>query len=210
MTTQNLWTLVSTIDEVKNFHLAEEKIWNFSPEIQEYLYLISKIANEVRWLGELERKLKQEFWAGKILEVGGFRLANAIAVPWTLIRREVGKIILPNGETLMPTETNMGNKVIDPIGWASKTTAPSDGYWLLGKVAELRPNSPEFNEELYEQVMNRLVKLDPKWIAFEVWKEETALMPLYAIGWVDDIIGRFSDEKRNSDIPTAKYHGINS
>lgn len=205
------WTLVSTIDWTENFHLGKWQQLDWcSPEVQEYIDTLSRIANEVQWLGELEKKLIIEFWEWAILNAWNIRLANAIGFENTLIRRNVDSIILPDGETDMPTTTNMGWNVIDSIAWSSKPPAPSKWYGLFWKIPQLRPNHDNFDEELHTQIMDKLIKLNSKWIAFEVWKDETALMPVFSIEWVDNLIQQFSSPKENNDTPTAKYYWINS
>jgi len=209
--TKQFWTLISEIDWVKNFHLEQWAELDInSREIRDYINTLLWITSEVKWLWELERKLIENFWEWKILNNWNFRLANAIGFEWTLIRRRAEKIILPDWETEMPTKTNIGWNVIDPIAWSSKPAAPSIWYGLLGKISELRRNSTDFNEELHSQVINRIISLAPKWIAFEVWPDETVLMPVFSIEWAHDLIQQFSEDEQKSDVQTAKHYWINS
>lgn len=208
--TRQHWNLISTIDWVENYHLKNEDEFPLnSVEITEYRSNLSRIINEVQRLWELERKLREEFWTD-IIYIDWYRVANAIGVAGTRIRREADSIILPHWETMMPTKTNLGWNIIDSIGFSSKVAAPSIWYWILGKIPQFRPNDIRFDEDLHNAIMSRLVTIQDKWIAFEVWKDEKAIMPVFSIDWISDLVSQFSDTRQESDTQTSKYYWINS
>ena len=80
----------------------------------------------------------------------------------------------------------------------------------MGKISQLRPNSWDFNWALHKQVMDRLISIQSKWVAFEVWTEEKVIMPVFSISWIEDLVSQFSDTREGSDTQTSKYYGINS
>lgn len=208
----DFWTHVSTIDWVRNFHRAWWlPRWIESPIISEYTDALSRIVKETTTLWGLEARLREEFWTD-IIEVDWSRLACTIAVSGTQIRRKAERIILPNGETAMPTQTNMGWDVVDPIWWSSKVIAPSEWYGFLGKILELRTHhdNDRFDEKTHSKIMNTQVALKDKWFAFEIWDKESVIMPAYSIEGVRELVQRYSEPMRKWDIQTSKHYAINS
>ena len=106
----------------------------------------------------------------------------------------------------------MWNTVIDPIGWSSKVMVPSEGYGVIWKIVELRPQegNAKFDQELYDDVMNSSVDFEAKWLVIENWEWETAVMPVLKIKWANDVIESLSIEMEEWDISTAKHVLINS
>lgn len=218
---------VSEIDWVRNIFLPSqtpiilsekeliEITWNnnISKVILSYQENLYKLLEEkINTLLDLESALKNNFSTEPTYldEQWFVRLANCIAWKDTQIHRDANAIILTDWQTQVPTKTNMEQKVIDPIGWSSKWIAPSLGYWILWKIPELRPMSPEFNEKVYNEIMNTKISIEMVWISFESWEQEIVIMPTYKIAWWDNIISDYSEERRKDDIQTAKHYWINS
>jgi hypothetical protein len=127
-------------------------------------------------------------------------------------------ISIPDGQTNMPTKTNIWKQVIDPIGWSSKWIAPSwwynkwkpEWYWILWKIPELRPMSGTFNRKIYNEIMNIKISLEHAGISIEKWPQEIAIMPTYKIKWWEEVISQFSEDKKEWDIQTAKHYWVNN
>ncbi len=231
------YKIISTIDWVTNSHTTDSQFFEHLHKQSADIESIDKQANQIifkidsllRWkvrildntilIHDLEKLLQENFSteAAYVDDNWFIRFANCFAWADTQIHREASKIDLPDWETRMPTKTNMWGGIIDPIGWASKWLAPSWGYnnwspkWygLLWKILQLRPMAKEFNQEIYEEIMNTRVLFEDMWISFESSEEEVAIMPTIKIHWGEDLISQFSEGRETTDIQTAKHYWIN-
>ncbi|MDD3646243.1 MAG: hypothetical protein PHH06_02420 [Candidatus Gracilibacteria bacterium] len=208
--------LVSTVDGVKNLWLSNLcGIGEYKGKIEDEVNrLIDLTSIDGLSLLKLEQILKKTYGEGELKYIEGRRFANCFAWRNTQLHRDAKTIIIPGGKIERVSETNMGIKITDPIGWSSKTPAPSggkgEGYGLLGKIPQLRPMSTDFNQELYNNLMNLGIEVRYKGIAVENGQEETAIMPTFELIGGEELIIPFSEIKTNLDIPTAKWFGINN
>ena len=224
---------ISEIEWVSNLFTKEQTLSNEKDDnttiqaINEYICKIDDILRKNIWdktmtLAELEEYLKKWFWTDLHyldwkIDWNKLRLANCFAWPETHMYRDANNIILPNWETPMPTKTNIWARVVDPIGWMSKWPAPSgwynnwnpEWYGIMGKILELRPASDKFNKKVYMELMNTRISFIQTWIAVESWKDEIAVMPTFKMTWWEDIISKFSEERKENDIQTAKHYLVN-
>ncbi len=235
LTTNKKVKLISSIDWTKNFFTKSHNLWSIWKKnliTQKVDWYINHVHNLLKnndhlrqniKLLELEEDLKYNFTKeAKYLEIENLekniRIANCFAWAKTQIYRKVENIIIANWDTNMPTKTNMWKKVVDPIGWSSKSIAPSwwynnwnpEWYWLLWKIPKLRPSSEKFDINIYKELMNTRVKISQTWIAIEYWPEEVVFMPTYKIFWGEDIIKNFSEPIKKPCIKTSKYYWINT
>lgn len=214
---------VSEVEWVSNLFLSDElhqsflSVWEHSKQLSElpndyvnYYEILVKIVCESQSLWILEMKLVEEFWTDLKYTENWIRLANCIAWPNTIIRRDINNILVHNWETETPTYTNFWRHVVDPFGWSSKWIAPSSWYWLLWKEESLRPLNETFNKALHEKIMREVCRWVFKWVAIEKWPEEIALMPTFAIEWNFHFIQQFSHwQLLPTDVQTAKHYWIN-
>lgn len=217
MTTfENTWNLISSIDGTENIFIATwdlEKL-KLSPKLVKNIELIKKITERNITLEDLEKELKTSFGEWKEIYVwDNTRFATAIWWKNTQLHRNAENIILPWSDmyTNSNMQHNISNEVIDPIWWASRAVAPND-YGLLWKIPEFRglKGNKKFDEELYKELFNtKIITSNILWYAVEINQDETAIMPIIWLEWAEDIILPFSETKKNWDIPTAKYYGLN-
>jgi hypothetical protein len=203
--------LLNTINWTSNFILPDD--WLISDLLKKTVSELGRIITEGSTIQKIETWLRHNFWTDEII-IEGIRVATAIWLQGTQIHRQADNIILNNGKWF--PQNNMWWNVVDPIWWASRSLAPSEDYWFFWKIPELRPNSKDFNEELYMKVREAIISTHLKWFAVEKGKgkdnkEETAIMPVYAIQWelLNGLVTPFSEKFNKDDIPTSKYFLLN-
>jgi hypothetical protein len=111
----------ATIGNVRNFTLASNQAYHFSPNIQKFVSDITDLIttdSRITYVA-LEKSLRKEYGTGEITE-DGFRLSLALALPDTQIVRQADTIITVD----QIPQNNMGSNIIDPFGWASRPVAP--------------------------------------------------------------------------------------
>lgn len=202
--------LVSTIDWVENIWLPENEIDSLVPNIRsEVDKLVNLVLVDGLSLLKLEQVLRENYGEWVLKYINDVRFANCFAWKNTQLHRDAKTIIIPKWSVKRISEANMWNSVIDPIWFSSKVPAPTEWYGLLWKIPEFRPMDNKFNMRLFNELMSTWVELKFKWVAYEVWVNDAAIMPTFEINGWEDIISTFSEWIRDSDIPTAKYYWIN-
>jgi hypothetical protein len=121
----------ATIGNVRNFTLASNQAYHFSPNIQKFVSDITQlITTDPRiTYAALERRLRDEYGTGEITE-DGIRLSLALALTDTQIVRQADTMITVD----QIPQNNIVSDVIDPFGWASRPVAPGENYWLFWKT----------------------------------------------------------------------------
>lgn len=201
------WKLLNIINWTHNIVLpADAKL---PPDLVKQVELFKSIVWQTLTLSELQWELQEIYWKWKNIILPSWRFATVLWWEWTNLHRKADKIILPGTSDDFPIHNMWGN-VVDPVWWASRAAAPNDEYWLLWKVAELRPSSDKFNKELHRELSNTPIKVSSiLWHAVEVSEDEVALMPVVALEWWEDIISEFSEKSEVWDTPTAKHFILN-
>ncbi len=202
--------LLSTIDGTQNRIIEPDRIDRLSGEITQYNWELRRVIESSKTLRDLELNLREKFPSTQEYYIEGVRCATCIWWADTHIRRAVESILCHNWETDHTFATNMGEHVIDPIGWASKVVAPSDWYGLNWKISALRPSSEDFNPTLHTDLMNIRIACEWKWAAVERSDLETAYMPTFAIHGGYELVQQFSQKLQEWDISTAKHVLLNS
>ncbi len=209
------WPIISTIDWTHNIVLPSDVCFpeNLERHISRFKTFISSLTDRETTMENIEKRLARKYWAWRTIETPEWRIACCLWWKNTNIARIATQIIIPWSEMnqVIDSQHNMWRHVLDPIWWASRCISPTKNYWFLWKIPELRPDSPEFNKELYEEIMNSIIKVSEiLWYAVEVSQDETAIMPVVAISWAENLITPFSTPKEKSDVSTAKHYILNN